>query len=125
MDKKPKILLVDDDELLLEAIGAAIKWAGMEIETLEFPRENFLEIVERANPDLVLLDLYIKNVSGLDLCRNLKKNPKTSGIPVIIFTSSTEKIDKIASEDAGATDYIIKPVDVKILLAKIHSHLKK
>ncbi len=125
MDKKPKILLVDDDELLREAVGAAIKWAGMDGEPLEFQGKDFTGTVEAAKPDLILLDLYIRNISGLDLCRDLKKNPKTNAIPVLIFTSSTEKIDQIAGKEAGADDYIVKPVEVNVLLAKIRLHLKK
>ena len=125
IDKKQKILLVDDDELLREAVGAALKWAGMDVETLEFPGADFIEKAEKAHPDLILLDLYIRDISGLDLCRNLKKNQKTSHIPVVIFTSSTEAIDKIAGEDAGAVDYVIKPIDINVLLSKIRAHLKK
>jgi DNA-binding response OmpR family regulator len=124
MDKSPKVLLVDDDELLREAVGAAIRWAGMRVESLETPGQDFVQKVETLMPDIILLDLYIRDISGLDVCRQLKRNPKTKEIPVILFTSSTEKIDRIAGEDAGAVEYVVKPIDVNLLLSKIKSHLK-
>ncbi len=124
MDKSPKVLLVDDDELLREAVGAAIRWAGMVVETLEIPGQDFVQKVETLMPDIILLDLYIRDFSGLEVCRQLKKNPKTKEIPVILFTSSTEKIDRIAGEDAGAIEYVVKPIDVNLLISKIKSHLK-
>ncbi len=124
MDKSSKVLIVDDDELLREAVGAAIRWAGMMVESLETPGHDFLQKVETLMPDIILLDLYIRDISGLDVCRQLKRNPKTKEIPVILFTSSTEKIDRIAGEDAGAVEYVVKPIDVNLLLSKIKSHLK-
>ncbi len=125
MEKTAKILLVDDDDLLREAVGAALRWAGMEVEAFEIPGENFVEKAEAVDPDIILLDLYIRDFSGLDICRKLKQNLKTKDIPVILFTSSTEKIDRLAGVDAGAVEYVVKPIDVNILLAKIKSHLKK
>ncbi len=125
MDKSPKVLLVDDDELLREAVGAAISWAGMSVESFETPGQDFVQKVETLMPDIILLDLYIRDFSGLDVCRQLKKNPKTKEIPVILFTSSTERIDRIAGEDAGAIEYVVKPIDVNLLISKIKSYLKK
>ncbi len=124
MEKKAKILLVDDDELLREAVGAAIGWAGMEVEAFEVPGEDFVQKAEAAKPDVILLDLYIRDFNGLDICRKLKQNPKTKDIPVILFTSSTEKIDRLAGIDAGAVEYVLKPIDINRLIAKIKSHLK-
>ena len=125
MDKSPKVLLVDDDELLREAVGAAISWSGMSVESFETPGQDFVQKVETLMPDIILLDLYIRDFSGLDVCRQLKRNPKTKEIPVILFTSSTERIDRIAGEDAGAIEYVVKPIDVNLLISKIKSYLKK
>ncbi len=125
MEKKAKVLLVDDDELLREAVGAAIRWAGMEVETLDIPGPDFVQKAEASDADIILLDLYIRDFSGLDLCRKLKGNSKTKDTPVILFTSSTEKIDRLAGVDAGAAEYVVKPIDVNLLIAKIKSYLKK
>ncbi len=125
MEKKAKVLLVDDDELLREAVGAAIRWAGMEVETLDIPGPDFVQKAEASDADIILLDLYIRDFSGLDLCRKLKGNSETKDTPVILFTSSTEKIDRLAGVDAGAAEYVVKPIDVNLLIAKIKSYLKK
>ena len=121
--KKRKILIIDDDDLVRETVKLALSQANYEVATLEAP-SLALTVVKKSKPDLILMDLYMPELNGLDLCRKLKADPQTKAIPVVIFTGSRETMDVIGGIDAGAFEYIAKPVDGEVLLGKIRSILK-
>jgi putative two-component system response regulator len=75
------------------------------------------------NIDLVLLDIVMPDINGYDVCQNLKGNPSTKNIPVIFISASTQDKDKARGFEVGASDYIIKPIDIKVLLSKVESIL--
>lgn len=121
--KKYKILIIDDDALIRETVKLALAHADFEPVALESPALAHT-VVKRSKPDLVLMDLYMPELNGLDLLRQLRADPMTKSIPVIIFTGSTETIDVISGLDAGAFEYIAKPVDGTVLIDKICKALK-
>ncbi|BCL69883.1 putative CheY-like fused with Metal-dependent phosphohydrolase [Vibrio nigripulchritudo MADA3029] len=83
-----------------------------------------LELCERFNPDMVLLDIMMPVMDGYEVCYKLKKNPKTESIPVIFLTAKSQIEDEQKGFDVGAVDYILKPISPPILLARVQTHLK-
>jgi two-component system cell cycle response regulator len=123
MKRKFKILIIDDDVLVRETVKIALSQAKFETVTLEAPALAHV-VVRKSRPDLILMDLYMPELNGLDLCRRLKADPETRRIPVIIFTGSNETVDVISGIEAGAFEYITKPVDGELLIEKIRGILK-
>jgi len=121
--KKPKVLIIDDDAIVRETVRIALGTGGFEAVTLESPALAHV-VVRQSKPDLVIMDLYMPELNGLDLCRKLKADPETRRIPVIIFTGSNETVDVISGIEAGAFEYITKPVDGELLIEKIRGVLK-
>ena len=121
MDKKPlRVLIIDDEDMVRETVRLALCHAGFAAEALAESTQAFAAI--KANrPDLILLDLYMPDVSGFELCRQLKEDPLTKGIPIVLFTGSNETVDVISGISAGAFDYITKPIDAEDLIAKIRA----
>lgn len=118
------ILLIDDDALVRETVRLTLAHAGFDVKVLE-DLSSPEEAVRREKPDLVLMDLYMPNLDGLELCRRLKHDPATKSIPVVMFTASMEDIDKLSGAEAGAFDYITKPIEPKKLIEKITALLSK
>ncbi|MDD5627728.1 MAG: response regulator transcription factor [Elusimicrobia bacterium] len=122
MDPKKKILIIDDEDMLRETVILALGHAGFAAEGLADSTRAF-DAIKKGRPDLVLLDLYMPEVSGFELCRRLKADPETKAIPVVMFTGSNETVDVISGISAGAFEYITKPIDGEALIAKIQSLL--
>ena len=121
--KKFKILIIDDDVLVRETVKIALASADFEAVGLESP-ELAQTVIRQSKPDLILMDIYMPELGGLDLCRKLKADPETAKIPIVILTGSRETIDVMSGIDAGAFEYITKPVGGDVLINKIRSILK-
>ena len=117
-----KVLIIDDEDLVRETVILALGHAGFEAEGLADSVLAF-DAIKKSQPDLVLLDIYMPEVSGLELCRRLKADPETRAIPIVMFTGSNETIDVISGISAGAFEYITKPIDGEALIAKIRALL--
>lgn len=120
--KKPRILIVDDEKLNVELLE------GILLEKYEILRayngkEALLE-VEKNPPDLILLDIMMPGISGYEVCKELKGNKKTMHIPILMVTALTEKTEKIKGLEAGADDFLNKPVDVTELRVRVKSLLR-
>ena len=122
-DAKKKVLIIDDDPMICETVRLALVHEGYDAKALAKPEEAFAR-VQSERPDLVILDLYMPDVNGWDICRKLKADPELKRIPVMIFTGSNETVDVIAGIDAGAFEYITKPVDGAVLIKKIKEKLR-
>ena len=85
--------------------------------------EDALERVEFRSPDLILLDILMPGMDGFETCRRLKASERTKGIPVIFMTSLGETAHKVAGFDAGGVDYVVKPLEINEVLARIETHL--
>jgi DNA-binding response OmpR family regulator len=120
-----KILVVDDEGDLLKLTRARLEANGYKVLTLD-GGERAVELARSEKPDLVLLDIVMPDKGGCDVCRELKADPATRDIPVVVFTAQypEEEYIKTNSEEIGADDYILKPFDAPTLLAKIKYLIK-
>lgn len=119
-----KILVVDDETPILELIKYNLQKEGFSVLTAE----NGAKALERAkndNPDLVLLDLMLPDMSGFDICHILRNDKSTSKIPIIMATAKTDDMDVVSGLDLGADDYITKPFSPKVLMARVRSVLRR
>jgi len=116
-----KILIVEDDEKLARFVELELLHEGYEILKADNGRLG-LEIAEKGEADLVLLDIMIPQINGLEVLRRIRKN---SDLPVIMLTARDAVMDKVSGLDAGADDYITKPFAIEELLARIRTSLKR
>ncbi len=116
------VLIVEDEEDIAELLEYTISRQGYVVDSVG-TGEKGLQICQETNPDLLILDLMLPKLSGLEVCRKLKTDTKTAGIPIIILTAKGEEEDIIAGFEAGADDYVTKPFRPKVLLARIKALL--
>ncbi len=116
-----KILVVDDEPAVADLLVYNLRKAHYIVLTAEDGRQA-LETAHRDQPDLILLDLMIPEVDGLDVCRELRK---TSKVPIIMLTARGEEIDRVVGLELGADDYVSKPFSVRELLARIKAVLRR
>jgi len=121
---KEKILVVDDEKDIGELLQYNLEKEGYKISAV-FSGEQCLENIKTELPDLILLDLMLPEIDGLDVCKFLKNNPQTSHIPIIMLTAKGEETDIVLGLELGADDYIIKPFKVRELLARVKAVLRR
>jgi DNA-binding response OmpR family regulator len=119
-----RVLVVDDELDILEMTRIMLESSGFEVITASDGVEA-LEIVDEKSIDLILLDAVMPGVHGLDVCRTLKRSPKTRGIPIIIFSALGTGVDMMLEEKDKADAYISKPFTRKILLDKVQAQLDR
>ena len=118
------ILAVDDEVHILELISFNLKAAGYHVVTA-LTGEEALKRCEVERPSLVLLDIMLPGIDGLEVCRRLKGDRMTSNIPIIMLTARGDEVDKILGLELGADDYMIKPFDSKELVARVKAVLRR
>ncbi len=116
-----KILVVDDEKKIVEIVKAYLEREGYEV-SAAYDGKSALEVVKQQNPDLVILDLMLPQVSGWDICRALRVN---SNIPIIMLTARDDVTDKIVGLELGADDYVTKPFDPKELVSRVKAVLRR
>jgi two-component system phosphate regulon response regulator PhoB/two-component system alkaline phosphatase synthesis response regulator PhoP len=116
-----KILVIDDDKDLLEVTHALLTKKGFEVK-INNNWEEALESIPAFNPQLIILDVFLNGVDGLDICKQLKSMPHTKHIPVLIF-SAYPRVAETVIYEYGADDFIAKPFEVNELVLKVHSVL--
>lgn len=117
------ILVVDDSKKNIQVVGSLLSDAGYEIMPAISGKEAF-DRLQGHLPDLILLDLMMPEMDGLEVCRHLKNDPRTQEIPVIFLTASNEMNHLIEAFSAGAVDYVTKPFNTAELLARVKTHLE-
>lgn len=120
---KPKILIVDDQPINIKIIQRKIEKAGMEVLVASNGYEC-LRIVETTKPDIILLDIMMPEMDGIETCEKMKLNPDTADIPIIFITAKSAKEDVLTGLDTGAVDYITKPLELDETLARIRTQLR-
>ena len=118
------VLVVEDEPSQLEMLCYNLEAEGYQAYRAETGEEGLL-VLEEQEIDLVLLDWMLPQVSGLEVCRQIKRNKSTRTIPVIMLTARGEEDDKIRGLDTGADDYVVKPYSIKELLAHIRAALRR
>lgn len=119
-----KILVVDDEAHIRELIRFNLEKEGLVVvEAVDGAAA--VKSARAEKPDLVVLDLMLPNIDGLEVCRSLKKDVELSGIPVIMLTAKSEEIDKILGLEMGADDYLTKPFSPRELLARIKAVIRR
>ncbi len=113
-----RVLVVDDDLDLLEVIEALLSRKGFEVKT-NINWTNGFEVIHEFQPQLILLDVFLSGVDGLEICKQLKSSPQTRHIPIIIF-SGYPRIAESVTYEYGADDFIAKPFEVNELVSKMH-----
>jgi two-component system phosphate regulon response regulator PhoB len=121
---KPTILVVEDEAALLALLRYNLERQGFNVDEATDGQEALLRIAE-AKPDLVLLDWMLPAISGIEVCRQIRRRPATRDLPVIMVTARTEDQDAVRALDMGADDYIGKPFAVEALLARVRALLRR
>ncbi len=120
---KPLILVVDDNPSNLQMIGKLLLFDDYLVDMVE-SGEDALKTIEKKKPDLIVLDLVMPGIDGVDVCKKLKSDPETKNIPIIICTGNVEREDIEKCFDAGCADYTTKPFESIVLLSRIKNHLE-
>lgn len=121
MSMYPLILIADDDPAIHESLSLYLNSEGYEHQSA-MDGQQALDMFESVHPDLIVLDLMMPKVTGLDVCRAIRS---TSSVPIIMLTAKSEEIDRILGLELGADDYIVKPFSPREVLARIKAVLRR
>tara|TARA_R110002049_G_scaffold37766_1_gene118240 strand:+ start:1196 stop:1873 length:678 start_codon:yes stop_codon:yes gene_type:complete len=119
-----RILLVDDDQDILEFIGYNIKKEGFEVATASNGKDA-IEIAKKFKPDLIILDVMMPEMDGMETCHQMRNMPMLKDTLIIFLTARGEDYSQIAGFDAGADDYITKPIKPRVLVSKVRAILRR
>jgi two-component system phosphate regulon response regulator PhoB len=121
---RPKILLVEDDVHLVELISYNLEKENFDV--VRTPDgEEALVLAQEEKPDLVILDWMIANLSGIEVCRQLRRLPATANLPIVMLTARAEEADRIRGLETGADDYVTKPFSPRELIARVRALLRR
>ena len=115
-----RVLVVDDESQFCELIRGALEPRGYQVAEAHSGAEA-LASVAAAPPDVVLLDVLIPGIDGIEVCRRLKADPPTAMLPVIMVTAQSDRRNRLAGIDAGAADYLGKPIDLPDLALRVRN----
>ncbi len=121
---RPTVLLVEDEQAQREVLVYNLGAEGFDVITADNGEDGLL-LVEENHPDLIILDWMIPQLSGLEVCRRLKSNPKTRQIPVIMLSARAEDVDRVRGLETGADDYVVKPYSVIEFTARVKAHFRR
>jgi len=118
------ILVIDDEADIVELVAYNLKKEGFEVDTAHDGEEGLKKIGSKRY-DLIFLDLMLRGIQGIELCKRIRNNAETSRIPVIMLTAKGEEVDKIIGLEVGADDYITKPFSPRELVARVKAILRR
>ena len=121
---QPDLLLIEDDEAIAELIVWHFAREGFSVRQTP-DGEQALVLVEERVPDIVLLDWMIESLPGIEVCRRLRRNPKSANVPIIMLTARGEEEDRIRGLETGADDYVTKPFSPRDLVARVQAVLRR
>ncbi len=121
---RSKILLVEDDRSLVEVLKYNLSQAGYSV-IAALDGQDGLNQARLQLPDIILLDVMIPVLDGIEVCKRLRANPDTRDIPLIILTAKSEESDQLVGFSVGADDYVVKPFSVKILMQRIKALMRR
>ncbi len=123
-DKAPKILIVDDEQDVTELVGYHLRSKGWTVEMLSEPT-RILEVSRRFGPDLMIVDVMMPGIDGLQICRLFKADPAFCNVPIILLTARAEEDDRIRGFETGADDYVCKPFSPRELTLRVQGLLRR
>jgi phosphate regulon transcriptional regulator PhoB len=124
MMAQKKILIVDDEKDIVELISYNLEQEGFAV-IKAYDGQMAWERVKTAKPDLVVLDLMIPGIHGLEVCKLIRRDAATETLPIIMLTAKSDQVDKILGLELGADDYVTKPFNVRELIARIRAVLRR
>ena len=119
-----RVLIVEDERDLSRVVAYNFQKEGFDV-VVAFNGDQALRAVKEERFDLILLDLMLPDISGIEVCKKLKQNPQTAAIPVVMVTAKGEEVDRIVGFELGADDYVVKPFSVRELLLRARSILRR
>ncbi len=119
-----KILVVDDESVLVETIAYNLEQAGYQVLTAA-DGASALQAAHRETPDLIILDLMLPEMDGIEVCRHLRRERNTATTPIMMLTAKGDEIDKVVGLEVGADDYVTKPFGRRELLARVRALLRR
>ncbi len=119
-----KVLVIDDDNNAIEFIKLGLKYEGFQVESSD-TGEDGLVAAQRLNPGLIILDILLPDLDGLEVCNRLRSNPTTRDIPILMLTAKDDVRDRVTGLQQGADDYLAKPFDFDELVARIRAILRR
>ncbi len=119
-----KILVVEDDRDIAQLLSLTMKKAGFEVAVSDNGYDA-LNVIRAHPPDLLILDLMIPEIDGFEVCKAMKRDPRTAAVPVLILTARGEEIDRIIGLELGADDYVVKPFSPRELLLRVRAILRR
>lgn len=122
--EQPSVLLVEDEPAQREILAYNLEADGFVV-TCAGNGEEALMLVDEAAPDIILLDWMLPNVSGIEVCRQLKTRSETRTVPIIMISARSEELDRVRGLETGADDYVIKPYSVAELMARVRAQLRR
>jgi two-component system phosphate regulon response regulator PhoB len=120
----PKVLAVEDEQSLLDVLHQGLEKEGFAVIGAE-SGEEALDLIPRYRPDLILLDLMLPGIGGIEVCRRLKADRETAEIPVLMLTARDSEVDIVKGLEFGADDYLTKPFSLKVLAARLRAVLRR
>ena len=121
---KERILVVDDEEDILELVRFNLAKDGYQVKAVASGEDGLRE-ARASQPDLIVLDLMLPGLDGLEVCKNLKGDPKTKDIPVVMLTATGTEADVVTGLELGADDYVVKPFSPRVLIARVKAVLRR
>jgi len=121
---QPCVLLVEDEPAQREVLSYNLEADGFRVAQAENGEEALL-LVQEVDPDIIVLDWMLPNVSGIEVCRQLKARSKTRNVPIIMLSARSEEVDRVRGLETGADDYVVKPYSVVELMARVRAHLRR
>ncbi len=124
MGERGRIIVVEDDPHLVELLAYNLKAAGFAVGAVHDGEEGWLRIIEQP-PDLAIIDWMLPELSGLELCRRLRRREQTRNLPIIMLTARGDEADRVRGLETGADDYVTKPFSPRELIARIQAVLRR
>ncbi len=122
--KQKKILVADDEKDIVELIAYNLEREGFAV-SRAYDGQKALEMVNAEKPDLLILDLMMPEMPGMELCARIRRQEATASLPIIMLTAKSDPVDKILGLEIGADDYITKPFEVRELIARVRAVLRR
>ncbi len=121
---RKRVLVVDDEGDIVDLLTFNLEKEGFAV-TQAFDGESALKAIRTERPDLVILDLMLPGLSGLDVCRQVRRDRETENLPIIMLTAKGEPLDRVVGLEIGADDYLTKPFNIRELTARVRAVLRR